>query len=98
MYSSKSKICYNVKSWAYYFHVKTKADFQICISVPSSNTNLLHSKLINFKLSNVSRKLFRRQLMRIFKTPNVCLQTYRNNRTCPKIGYLKKQNLGTICY
>ena len=33
---SESKRCFNVKSSAYYFHVKTKisADFQICVSVP----------------------------------------------------------------
>ena len=36
MLISKSKRCFNVKSSAYYFHLKTKAlaDFQICISVP----------------------------------------------------------------
>ena len=33
---SESKMCFNVKSPAYFFHMKTKilADFQICISVP----------------------------------------------------------------
>ena len=33
---SKSKRRFNVKSSAYYFHMKTKmlSDFQICISVP----------------------------------------------------------------
>ena len=33
---SKSKGCFNLKSSAYYFHMKTKilADFQICVSVP----------------------------------------------------------------
>ena len=33
---SKSKMCFNVKSSTYYFHMKTKilADFKICISVP----------------------------------------------------------------
>ena len=34
--SQKSKMCFNMKSSAYYFHMKTKllTDFQICISVP----------------------------------------------------------------
>ena len=33
---SESKMCFNVKSPAYFFHMKTKilADFQKCISVP----------------------------------------------------------------
>ena len=33
--SQKLKSCFNVKSWAYYFHMKTKIleNFQICISV-----------------------------------------------------------------
>ena len=33
---SKSKMCFNVKSSTYYFHMNTKilADFQVCISVP----------------------------------------------------------------
>ena len=36
MHNSKSKGYFNVKSWTYYFHMKTKIllDFQICISVP----------------------------------------------------------------
>ena len=36
---SKSRWSFNVKSSAYYFHMKTKilTDFQICISVPLSN-------------------------------------------------------------
>ena len=34
---SKRKMCFNVKSSIYYFHVKAKilADFKICISVPA---------------------------------------------------------------
>ena len=34
--SQKSKMCFNMKSSAYYFHMKKKllTDFQICISVP----------------------------------------------------------------
>ena len=48
---SKSKMCFNVKSSTYYFHMKTKilADFQICISVP-----LIRSK---FTLTNSLLKL-----------------------------------------
>ena len=50
---SQSKRCFNVKSSTYYFPMKTKilADFQICISVPSS------SNCLN-KLNKVKRLCF----------------------------------------
>ena len=44
---SKSKMCFNVKSSTYYFHIKMKilTDFQICINVPLSKDfhSFIHS-------------------------------------------------------
>ena len=44
---SKSKMCFNVKSSTYYFHIMMKilTDFQICINVPLSKDfhSFIHS-------------------------------------------------------
>ena len=44
---SESKHYFNVKSSAYYFHMKPKilADFQICISVPLKTTTAMNPKI-----------------------------------------------------
>ena len=49
----KIKMCFNVKSATYYFHMKMKilADFQICISVPLKHNfiSYMRATLSNFK-------------------------------------------------
>ena len=48
---SKSKRCFIMKSSTYYFHMKTKilTHFQICISVPFSNTEAELKKTLLIK-------------------------------------------------
>ena len=43
MHISKSKMCFNVKSSTYYFHMKTKmlSDVQICVPLKVVSTTLL---------------------------------------------------------
>ena len=48
--SPENKRCFNVKSSTYYFYMKTKilAEFQICISVPLNENNVMVERYVLF--------------------------------------------------
>ena len=61
MHISKSKRCFNVKSWTYYFHMKTKilVDFQMCIRQHLLLKNWTHFLYRNLIL--ISEKNYKKQ-------------------------------------
>ena len=68
---SKSKICFNVKSSAYYFRMKTKilADFQICISVPLMKRKKgLGHFLAAFKAFKTQKEIHHYKTLEVFNT------------------------------
>ena len=68
-HTSKSKRCFNVKSPAYYFHIKTNtmADFQICISVPLINQELYFSCFQKKPSTSALRKSCSENMQQIYK-------------------------------
>ena len=61
VYISKSKMCFNVRSSSYYFHMKAKrlADFQIFISVPIATNYNFYSFFINEKFLKCLKPLWK---------------------------------------
>ena len=89
MHISKSKMCFNEKSSAYYFHLKTKAlaDFQICISVPLNIfLRAVRTKLAipthNFALTLVPHSIFAVQVFfhEFYQNPSALLSVSSNPR------------------
>ena len=60
-YISKSKMCFNVRSWSYYFRMRAKrlADFQIFISVAIATNYNFYSFFINEKFLKCLKPLWK---------------------------------------